>query len=185
MEKNEIPEVVCAWVTGLWRGHLWVLTRADAIPAFRQASKRRYSAKRATVSHQAQNQSRKWLKLRWSSTCGPNLSWRSTVQDAITIFTLGPCCSQISGSAWVRVTPEFSSHFSIDGWHLERETVTSQLIYHSAWGSKTFSDSEPIYVPLTLYQIIICWIFKMNALIKSLCYLIMLKYMPTCCIKNY
>lgn len=146
---------------------------------------RRYSVNRVISNHQAQNQSRKQLKLRCTKSTGcPALPWHSTVQVAITAFTLSPCHSQISGSPWVNVTPEFSFHFSIDGWHLERETVTPQLIYHPAWGAKKFSNSEPICATDFLSNII-CWIFKINALIKSLGYLIMLNYKPMSCIKNY
>lgn len=99
---------------------------------------RRYSIKKITSSHWAQNQSRNWLKLRYNSTCGLNLSWHFTVQFVTQISRLVPCHSQISGSLG-SLWHQNSFHFSTDSWHLERETVAPWVIYHSAWGPVEFS----------------------------------------------
>lgn len=118
MAKDEIPGVMCTQ-----EGLMGPDTMTPALCSGRPSGKE-ISVKRVTSSHQAQNQSRNWLKLRYNRACGPNLSRHSAVQFAIKISPLDPCHSQISGSTWVTVTPEFSFHLSTDSWHLEREAVT-------------------------------------------------------------
>ena len=133
MEKEEILRVVCTWGERVGPDTSWHHHCSHAGPL-----ERRYSIKKVTSSHWAQNQSRNWLKLRYNSTCGLNLSWHFTVQFVTQISRLVPCHSQISGSLG-SLWHQNSFHFSTDSWHLERETVAPWVIYHSAWGPVEFS----------------------------------------------
>ena len=117
---------------------------------------RRYSIKKVTSSHRAQNRSRNWLKLRYNSTCGLNSSWHFTVQFVIKISSLVPCHSQISGSPWITVTPEL---FPLQHWLLafgegDSRTMVDLSLCLRPRGIFGRNQTQRLHAPLTFCQII-------------------------------